>query len=221
MTIRWITNLTLAAVMFAGAALASAADVEVSLSPFLQGHAAKINSMEQKREALFRNFNDDQRGSVKSARRLARVLYKNARWAGAELIADVDDYTLKNLVAAMVEANLQAAGINNPGETIRVELDRMRLANYSIAILNGPSSYVRGKMSRVDSAGRVIEEVAFTANLVIRFSSDRSYDGPDMAFADTDPDRRIGPVLSYFVKRGLEKLFPGKEFRSPIVLTFS
>lgn len=214
----------IAAMTIAGAWIgtASAAEVDVTLSPNLQEVVDSVNSTEQNREELFRRNRDDQLNPLRTERRLARSRFVDTRWAGEELIDNVNDFTVQNLLKALVNSNLEFAGLGDTTDRFRVELDRLKIKNYSVARVKGVSDYAVGRISRIDgNTGNVIESADITANLVIDFTSDYNYDGPDLAFADTDPDRRVGPTLAYFVKRGMEKLYPDTKFRGPVVVTFN
>lgn len=202
----------------AGPAGAGAAEVEIVFSPKLESLRARINRVEQRREDRFRRHTSDL--AIRRTRSiLANSTFSATRWAGAELIPEVADYTIGNLTRAIVEANLRREGIDAPGERIRIELDWIGVDGYSIAALDREMSFVRGTVSRIDTGtGRVIASAVLNVNLVLYTTLDTSYDGPEFAFAETDANGRIGPALAYFAKRGLEKVFPDHKFRRPLAV---
>lgn len=201
-----------------GSVGAQATEVEIAFSPKLAALTAKINAVEKKREERFRRFTSDRAVRTESGR-LANSRFSHTRWAGAELIPKIDDYTIGNLLTALVENNLQSENIELPGETIRLELKALGITGYPISVIGFSNSYAKGTISRVETAtGKVIETADVIANLFVYRSLDTSYDGPDLAFAQTDMRRRIGPTLTHFVKRSLEKLFPDHKFRRAVVV---
>ncbi len=212
------TMIFAAAAALAGSAGVGAVEVEIVFSPKLESLRAQVNRVEQLREDRFRRHTSDL-SNRKNRSLLANATFSGTRWAGAELIPEVADYTIENLTRAIVEANLRRERIDAPGERIRIELDRIGVDGYPLAALDRNTSFVEGTVSRIDAGtGRVIASAALIANLVFYTTLDTSYDGPELAFAETDANRRIGPALAYFAKRGLEKVFPDHKFRRPLAV---
>ena len=217
-----------AAIVTAGIALGAAgvahADiaVEVSLSEKLQKRVARIDAIEQRREEDFRRHGTDDRNVVRSSRRFIRSELPGVQWAGELLIADAADYGVENLLVALVKENMRRAGKDGFDDTIRVTLNRLGVANHSLSVLRSASDYAVGTFEIVDSASGAVKQTAeVRTSLGIGFEVNPHYDGPDFAFADTDPSRRVGPVLTDFVQEGLEELFPGEAFAGPVVVIHS
>lgn len=61
------------------------------------------------------------------------------------------------------------------------------------------------------------------ANLVIDTTVSTSHTGPELAFVETDPSKRVGPTLAYFVKRALQQAWPQHEdgFVGPTIVRIS
>lgn len=209
------------AVGVAGVSQAEVA-VEVSLSKSLQKRVDRIDAIEQRREEQFRQFGTDDRNVVRSSRRFVNSELPGVQWAGELLIADVDDYGVENLLIALVKENMRRAGRGDFDGTIRIALNRLGVANHSLSVMRSASTYAVGRFEIVESETGAVKQTAEVRKaLGIGFEVNPHYDGPDFAFADTDPSRRVGPVLADFVQEGLEELFPGEEFAGPVVVIHS
>ena len=189
--------------------------VDVSFSDNLQARMASINSLEQRLEARFR----ENRHYAKSPRdagsqRFAESRTAGTEWAGERLIGDVSDFTLDNLVKALVAYNVNRAAPEFGGR-IEIGIDELKLTNPSIAFLESFQSYAEGRVKVTDADGNVLFDENVRTNLVVDSTVDTSYGGPELAFAETDPSQRVGPALAYFVERALERAWP--ELKSDIV----
>jgi len=181
--------------------------------------APKINAIEQQREKAFRRYFTDRRD-----RRLSDPLpaarRSRANWAGAELIPRLADYTIGKLTSAIARHDLKIAGIDSPGEVLRITISRIGVATYPLSAVDREKAFVEGRLQRLDAdSGKVIAETRLIANLVPFTTFDNAYSGPDYAFPTEDARRRIGPALAYFVKVGLERLYPGHAFPRPVIVT--
>jgi len=120
-----------------------------------------------------------------------------------------------------------AHNVNRPlpdfAGSIEIHTARLQLSNPSIAFLESFQSYAVGRLKVVDSGGSVVFDDKVRANLVVDTTVDSSHDGPELAFAETDPSRRVGPTLAYFVKRALQQAWPGRQdaFVGPIIVRVS
>ncbi len=220
--------LALALMMPAGSARAQAQTeteagvaVQVSFSPALQKQIARIDNVERIREARFRKHRHYDRSQASSPRRFAASRYRDVAWANELLIPDAAAYGVENLLAALVRESLKRADADPGGAIIRIRLDKLRVRNHAVSVASGSNNFAAGEISLVDPAtGEVLRSLDLGANLVTRPTVDLGYRGPDFAFEDTDPDRRVGPVLAYFVKKGLEGLYPGTAFPRPVALIY-
>ncbi len=198
---------------------ANAADVGVVFSGRLASNIEKLNDIEREQERFFRETNDDngaQRG--RSSQFLHVIKLNNVNWAVETLIPNVDDYTVGKFIEAMTSETLKRAGMEDLGGTIVLTIKTIKVANHSLSFLRGTDTYVIGTIEHIGADGKVLDSKKVSANLVIDFSVDASYDGPDFAFWATDSKDRVGPALSRFIQKGLELLFPDKKFSGPIVI---
>lgn len=204
----------------AAATLADSA-IEITLSTRLQALEKRIDAIERQREKRFRKNRHYDRNAAVSVRRFAKTHYRDVAWANELLVSDLAAYGVKNLLAALVNESLNRAGIDRTGVTLRVHLDALRVANHSLARLSGAVTYAYGSISLIDTAsGQVVRAADISANLVIDPTVDYGYQGPDFVFEDTDPSRRVGPALAYFVMTGLGELYKDAEFPRPVTVIF-
>jgi len=208
-------------VFYPASAGATDVTVEVAYAPYVAGLIPALDTIERQRETSFRKYRDDLGfNRLQTRRRLAKSLIDHVKWANESLIKDAASYGVTPLIKAMVRENLEKSGLGDKGGTVHVQIDRLRVANHSIARISGHSSYITGSMRYTDASGRDVATGEFSANLVVDYTVDYSYNGPDYAFADTDISRRVGPTVAYFIKKGMGKLFPGNKFAGPILVTF-
>jgi hypothetical protein len=207
-----------ASVALLAAGAARAAQVEVVLSPALGDAVQRIDQVERRDEATFRAHRAyDEFGT--SARSVSSdSVFSRVEWANEVLIPDLGQYGVENLVKALVNESLRRAGITGYDKTIRITLDELGVTNHAVARLRSGSNFASGKIEEVDpSTGAVLRSSDVVANTVVSPTADRSYKGPNYAFDDTDPNRRVGPTIAYFVSKGLGRLFPDRDF--PTVVT--
>lgn len=204
---------------FAGSAMAQ--DVTVEYSAFLSKHIDRVNQVEQIKEERFRKYRVDERRPRETVFHDARWRFDDVQWTGETLIPELEDYTVSNLLKAMIKRNLDRLP-EDERDPIRVMVNSIKVTNHSVAVLNGVGNYVEGTMERLADDGSVKESVSFTANLVVDFTLDQDYAGEKFAFAEIHRSSRVGPTLSYFVKEGLERLYPEHKDKitGPILVTY-
>lgn len=197
-----------------------AADVEVVVSPALRANLARIDQVEQVAEQQFREHRayDDFSRSARAV--TASAVLAKVGWANERLVPSAGQYGVETLVRALVTDSLATAGVSDPDVKLRVTIDRIGVRNHAVAPLRGNNNYVNGTFEQLDASGTVLRSVDVVSNLVASPTSDRSYRGPDYAFDDTDPSRRVGPSLAYFVTKGLKRLYPDKTFPKVVTVLF-
>jgi hypothetical protein len=239
MTMPRILTLLFAGLLVAfGAAGASAANVEVVFSGKLARNMDKLNSIEREREENFRKFYDDYRASLtETARRFDRVKFGNVAWAGETLVPNIENFTVENFLKALVQEDLRRAGFENVDGTLRLQIDRIKVANHSLSFLSNSQdvdpviirdgttspvsnrdSYVMGSIQHLDANGNVVKSVKISANFVYDVTVDNDYQGPGFAFSVTDPSFRVGPALTRFVEKGLDTLFGTDAFYGAVLV---
>lgn len=198
------------------------AQVEVALSPFLRDTLSRIDQVERRDEEEFRRhrtYDDSDRSSDRA--RFADSVLNRVEWANERLVPEAEQYGVENLVSALIHDGLGKAGLAGYDKRIRVTIERIGVRNHPVAPLRGASEFVTGRFEEIDpGSGEVARSVDVVSNLVVSPTADRSYHGPDLAFDDSDPTRRVGPSLAYFVSKGLEKLFPDHAFPKVVTVLF-
>lgn len=199
--------------------MASAADIEVVFSDRLARNMGQLNDIEQNREKYFRETYDDVASNRGRSERFFDVArHGNVPWTGETLIPNLSDYTVENLFVVMAEETLKRAGMDNLEGTVRFTIRQMKVANHSLNFLRSTDSYVVGTVEHIGRNGQVLASTKVSANLVIDVSVDNNYEGDDFPFFSTDAAKRVGPTLSRFIQKGLERLFDGREFNGPIII---
>lgn len=197
--------------------------IDVSFSKAVERRMTSIDAQERARETEFRkdrNYDDSFREA--GVFRFADSLTEGTRWAGENLLPDIDDFTVANLVRALTIDNLARAVPDFRG-TISYDIRRLKIANHPVAILEGISSYATGRIVVTAADGSLIADEKVTANLVVDPTVDRSYQGPKYAFRETEENLRVGPTLSYFVEKALERVWPEREaeIHGPVIVRIS
>lgn len=201
----------------------AAPTVDVTFSKGLTDRLNSIDRTERTLEERFRKTGTDDRSVATSTlHRFAKVKTSGTRWAGEHLIPNVEDYGLKTLITALTLDNLARAKPDFDGR-IQYNINRLRVSSHPIAYLSGSNSYVTGTITVLSPDGQVVVSEKLSANLVVDPTVDRHYQGEKYAFIETDEEDRVGPTLSYFVERALERVFPDSEddIHGPVIVRVS
>lgn len=199
---------------------AFAQKVEITLSDHLEEAKGRINSIEQKFEREFRDTRRTSTGpSVVRAERFNRSRDRDVQWAGERLIGSVGNYTLENLLKALVKDNLKRNDMDLKGQKIRVHLDALNVSGHSVAEISQGRTLARAQFELVDRNGEVIRSVERTAFLrPIKTKVNNDYDGAEYAFLPEQQGNRVGPILSQLAEAGLEALFEGTDFNGAVLI---
>ena len=226
---RFVCSLIAAAMLAAMPAAAQIApetknySVEVGYSDSLNKVIDRVNRVEQVMEERFRKYRHTQRSHrAAGIFRFAEAKTAGTRWANETLIPKVDEYTVTNLIKALTADNINRASPEFEG-AVMYDISRFKVTNHDVAIMNGSSSYIIGRVVVVNADGSPIFAEDVTVNLVVDPTTDNSYKGPKYAFFETDPANRVGPTIAYFVERALEKIWPDKkdEIHGPVIIRVS
>lgn len=226
---RWIATVIAALALHAGAAGAQILPpmegyrVDVSFSGALQERMASINNLEQRYEERFREHRTiDRTGAQAGSQRFAEQRTAGAEWAGERLIAEVSGFTVENLVKAMVAYNINRVAPEFGGRVV-IHIDELRLSNPPLAFLESTRSAAAGTIRITDGDGYLRLDERVEADLIVQPTVNTGYQGPDFAFIETEPARRVGPTLAQFVERALEKAWPERadELAGPIIVRIS
>ena len=207
--------IALAGLLFSAAGSAGAVEVDIKFSKYLTKVMPRLDLIEREREEYFRRYRQSRRNS----RELSTSRWPAVQWANEVLIPDLNDFSVEALTRAFVTASLERAGVDGVAR-VEIVLERLRVENHAVSIISGPNSMAKGTITAYDAAGNVIGTAAVTASLITKFLAAPRYNGTDFAFPDTSRRIRVGPTLANFVYKGLGKIFPGREFARPVLITF-
>lgn len=196
--------------------------IEIIFSDRLTRSLPAIDRIERVREERFRASRTDNSADRRSVFRHVAARSPATLWAGERLIPDLADYSIESLLRALVAANLEHAMPDFEG-TLTLEINRLKIAGHSLALLRGSNSYVIGKIALRGPDGEVLFEDRVSASLVVRPNLALDHQGPEFAFAETDESDRAGPTLSYFVEKALERAWPDRkaEIHGPVIIRLS
>jgi len=226
---RFVCSLLAAAVLAAMPAAAQIApetkgySVEVNFREGIANILGRVDRVEQVMEERFRKYRHTQRSHRQAGVfRFSKALTHGTRWANETLIPEVENYTVVNLIAALTADNINRAAPEFEGRIV-YEIERFKVENHDVAIMNGTNNYMTGRVVALGADGEVMKAEEVTANLVVDPSVDREYTGPKYAFFQTDPANRVGPTVAYFVEQALEKIWPDKEneIHGPVIIRVS
>lgn len=197
--------------------------VEINFREGIADILGRVDHVERVMEERFRKYRHTQRSHREAGVfRFSKSLTEGTRWANETLIPEVENYTVTNLITALTADNINRAAPEFEGRIV-YEIDRFKVENHDVAILNGTNSYMTGRVVALGADGEVMKAEKVTANLVVDPTVDREYTGPKYAFFQTDPANRVGPTVAYFVERALEKIWPDKkdEIHGPVIIRVS
>lgn len=197
--------------------------VHVTFSDEIESRMDSINSVEQRFEQRFRQHRyDAQSRRLAGTQRFASINTEGTEWAGERLIGEVSEFTLENLVKAMVAYNVNLVVPDFRGD-IEVRVNLLKLSNATTAYLDSSHSYALGRFKVTTSDGNIVFDDKVSANLLIDQTVNPSFDGPELAFVETDPSKRVGPTLAYFVRQALRQAWPEHKdaFAGPVIIRVS
>jgi len=209
--------LALTATLVIGRATAApvepAFDIDIVLSAELQQKLGAVDRVEKIFEKRFRAHR-----SILLNRFVSLGIFDHSRfgkvaWTNETLIEQADEYGLVPLLHAMMVENLRRAAPADFQGRIRLTLSDLSVPGHSvIALHSAPSNWARGTIEVLDPiSGERVESHRVSANLIRVFSVNHSYQGPNFPFIASDASERIGPTLSYFVKKSLSKIVSNRD----------
>lgn len=193
------------------------ADVIVKFSPRLQDNLSRIDRIEKQREIYFRDHREEGVG-LAAARSLNTSRFSKTEFGNERVIPDVENFSVTALVEAMAEHDLSAVSGWSKEHTLVVEIDEFYASDYSLAAFRSFNTRMKGRLSVQDASGAVVASADVATALVPQWSVDWSYTGSEYAYLAQSQHVRFGPMLAYFLKRGIEKLYPDADVPGPIFL---
>lgn len=193
--------------------------IEIEFSKKLDKRMDAIDRIERIREERFRKTLVDESSPFVTVQGPLNQEFRDVNWAGEMLVPALEDFSVRSLMTAMVRYNLARAVPDFEG-AVSLKVKRLKVSDHSVAYLRSSSSYITGSIEVRDVDGKLIADEKLTANFVLDPSVDSNYQGPKLAFAETDENDRVGPALAYFVEKALEDVWPErkKEIVGPTII---
>lgn len=204
---------TMLGMVFASVAIFPAtADVKVTFSNYLNKKMDVINRIEVSRESKFRE--NQVEGPNGNTVGVTTTFYKNrfrhVKWGNEKLIPNMADYTVENLITAMMEQGMREAAPDFDGE-VKLHIERLNVNNFAAGAIRSKNvpTRMRGWVSVYDAAGNLVKEekvssIAYNVNVTFV----RDYDGRGYMYQSSAADTRVGPVAAEFTEKALKKIFP-------------
>ena len=202
---------------FGAAGTASAMDVEVKFAPRIANNLSGIDRIEGKREAFFREHRVEG-PNRRRVRNLNTSVFIDTEFGNERLIPEMEDFSFANLVEAMAEHSLSQVEGRDESQTLLVEIDNFWTSNYSLNKFNSFNTRMVGTVSLLDENGNTVASEKIDTVLVPQFTADFNYTGPEYAYLRQSANVRVAPVLATFLKKGIERLYPGSDVPGPIFI---
>lgn len=194
------------------------ADVAVLFEGFVADKMDRISSIDKNREAVFRQFRTEgTRTQVEARDALNRSYFAGTEWGNERIFPELEDYSVPGLIKGMVERSLKAADPDFKG-TVEVTIDKLRIKDFSLAVVSAASTQMGGKVRVLDAAGNVTAEHDVWAGMAPEYTAANNYTGPDYAYTAAALDTRVGPIAAEFVEKLIETLYPNFDAPGAVVV---
>lgn len=197
-------------------AMASETQVEVMFVDQIQEKLDRINKFEQTREKKFRRHRVEGARTDYSRRNKSR--FSKAEFGGERLIADVEDYTVENIVRQAVLYNLSQLQLEEVPSRVFVRIEDIKLSRYSLSDFQAAESQLTGTMLILDQAGNQTGAVKLAWTMRPKAIREPSYQGPELAFLAEAANTRLAPLVIGFLERAFEHIYDGKDAPGPVFL---
>ncbi|WP_025896698.1 hypothetical protein [Kordiimonas gwangyangensis] len=196
---------SLAAVVLAAPAQA---DVDVKFEGYVADKMDAITRIDKSREKVFRRFREEgSRTQVRASDTLNRSYFSGTEWANERIFPDFSNYNVPDLIKGMMERGIKEADPDFAG-TVEVTVDKIRVKDFSLAVVSATTTQMGGKVRVLDAAGNVVAEHDVWAGIVPEYSASTNYNGRNYAYLESAADTRIGPIVAEFTEKALETLYP-------------
>lgn len=183
--------------------------LEVNFSKHLDKYMDRISAVDKRREISFRRYRAD--GALVGQRTrevLNRSRFFETEWANERLIPNIDDYSVPLLITEMMKRGIEGANPEGFDGRVVVEIDRLHVAQFPLAVITSHNTRIRGNVELYDSNGSLVTKHRIETGLVPKFTASRNYKGDDYAYLSTAGTTRVGPIVAEFASEALEKVFP-------------
>ena len=217
---KYLRSAMLAAGGLSAAALASPAmaDVTVAFEGYLSEKMDRITSIDKNREEVFRQFRTEgTRNQVRPRDSLNRGYFAGTEWGNERIFPELEAYNVPGLIEGMIERGIRQADPDFSG-TVVVTVDKLRVKDFSLAVVSAGTTQMGGTVKVLDAAGNVTAEHDVWTGLAPDYTASNNYDGPDYAYTEEALHTRIGPIAAEFAEKTVETLYPGFDAPGAVVL---
>jgi len=190
--------------------------VEVVFTGRILDDMGRINKLEKRREKYFRKHRGETRR--RGFPKLARSRYSKTEFAVERLIPELEDFSVEHFIRRAVLRNVKEMGLENVPARIKVTLQQMRIADYSLAPYRSHSTTMKGVVEVFDKNGDRTGAVNLTWEMIPLFTTDHNYAGREYVFLRESAYVRIAPLTLGFLEKALEHMFPGKDAPGPVFI---
>lgn len=202
------TVLATAAIAAAAFAAPAQAGVDVKFEGVVAERMDSITRIDKSREKVFRRFRQEgSRTQVRASDTLNRSYFAGTEWGNERIFPDFEAYNVPGLIQGMMERGIKEADPGFTG-TVEVTVDKMRVKDFSLAVISATTTQMGGKVRVLDAAGNVVAEHDVWAGIVPEYSASTNYKGRNYAYLQSAENTRIGPVAAEFTEKALETLYP-------------
>ena len=195
------------------------ADVDVQFEGYVADKMDRITSIERSREEVFREFRTEgSRTQVKPRDKLNVSYYAGTEWGNERIFPNYDDYNVPGLIKGMMERGMKEADPGFTG-TVQVTIDKLRIKDFSLAVISSSTTQMSGTVKVLDAAGNVTAEHDIWAGIVPEYSVSNNYTGPGYAYTGSAVNTRVGPIAAEFTEKALETLYPDYDAPGLVILS--
>ncbi len=215
-TLSQITSRTLAVAgcfLTLGFALPAHADVDVQFEGYVADKMNRITAIDRNREDVFRNYRTEgSRGQVDPRDKLNVSYFAGTEWGNERVFPSYDDYNVPDLIKEMMVRGIKEADPDFNG-TVQVTIDKLRIKDFSLAVISSSTTQMSGTVKVLDAAGNVTSEHDIWSGIVPEYSASNRYKGRNYAYVGSAVATRVGPIAAEFTEKALETLYP--EYDAP------
>lgn len=188
---------------------ATAANVKVEFSDSILEKMDRINALEMKEEAIFRETRTAGRNAGQTAaERFRGAQYGDQNWANEQLFPDIESFQASRLFEVMISNGLKEVDPSFDG-TVELYVDKLRISGFPLATLRaGHRTQAEGVVRILDAAGELVAEHEIWTGVRPKKVTKRGYSGPGYKYIPAQMSTRLGPIAAEFTERALEALYP-------------
>ncbi|WP_262690738.1 hypothetical protein [Kordiimonas aestuarii] len=195
------------------------AGVDIQFEGYVADKMDRITSIERNREGVFRDYRTEgTRTQVKPRDKLRVSYFAGTEWGNERIFPSYDDYNVPDLIKEMMERGIKEADPDFNG-TVQVTIDKLRIKDFSLAVISSHTTQMSGTVKVLDAAGNVTAEHDIWAGIVPEYSASNNYKGRNYAYVGGAVATRVGPIAAEFTEKALETLYPDYDAPGLVILS--